>query len=133
MRLPWISRYSHEEMVGLLKAQFAEQAEERRRLLDRLASIGLGGPLFGAAEETVEPEATETEEAGEAEDPAQQFVEQVMRLRRRPAKLADTLTRRAYREHGRRNVGPKVAWVPQTETVNAALDEAEALGRATGS
>ncbi|HEY4045567.1 MAG TPA: hypothetical protein VGM27_01770 [Acidobacteriaceae bacterium] len=127
MRLPWISRHSHNEMMGLVKAQLSELAEERRRLLDRLASIGLGGPLYVVTEEAIHEEPSVTEEAT---DPEQVFMEQIMRLRHRPAKLADTLTRRANREHSKRGAGPKIAWVPQTEKINAALDEAEALGRA---
>jgi hypothetical protein len=128
MRIPWISRHSHNEMMSLVRAQLTELADERRRLLDRLASIGLGGPLYAVPEEAIHEEISVTEEAA---DPEQAFMEQIMRLRHRPAKLADTLTRRGNREHGKRGAGPKTAWVPSIEKMNAALDEAEALGRAS--
>ncbi|HEV2275618.1 MAG TPA: hypothetical protein VGR96_15710 [Acidobacteriaceae bacterium] len=133
MRFPWISRTSHEEMTALLIEGMHELKEERRVLLDRLALLGLGGALYPTAKMT-EPE---LEEAGpeEAADPGQEALEQLLRLRNRPTKLADALTRQAYRERGKRAGGPKVAWIPQgertarQESVRAALDEAEAAGR----
>ena len=50
MKLPWISRSSHEEMMGLVKQQLVAVVEERRAMLDRLATLGLGGPLFRSVE-----------------------------------------------------------------------------------
>ena len=48
MRLPWISRSSHEEMMALVTTQVDELTRERKVLLDRLATLGLGGPLFSS-------------------------------------------------------------------------------------
>ena len=48
MRLPWISRSSHEEMMALVTTQVDALIQERKVLLDRLATLGLGGPLFNS-------------------------------------------------------------------------------------
>ena len=50
MRLPWISRSSHQEMMGLVTTQVDELIRERKVLLDRLATLGLGGPLFSSSD-----------------------------------------------------------------------------------
>ncbi len=55
----------------------------------------------------------------------------LMKSRRRPSKLADALTRKAYRDYNRVQTGPSVKWIPKVEAVTAALDEAEALGKKT--
>ena len=126
MKLPWISRSSHEEMMGLAISQLGELKAERQILLDRLATLGLGGPLFSspswpdssesAAEEPIDPEADEIEKL-------------MSSWRRRPSKLADALTRKAQRDYNRVQAGPSVKWIPKVEAVTAALDEAEALGK----
>jgi hypothetical protein len=123
MRLPWISRSSHAEMMDLLTSQLGELKAERQILLDRLATLGLGGPLFSSmpsddfseTEETIDPEAEE--------------LEKLMTSRRRPSKLADALTRKAYRDYNRVQSGASVKWVARVEAMTAALDEAEALGK----
>ena len=48
MRLPWISRSSHAEMMALVTTQVDALIHERKVLLDRLATLGLGGPLFSS-------------------------------------------------------------------------------------
>lgn len=112
--------------MGLVTDQVAELKEERKLLLDRLATIGLGEPLYRTSvRETVEAEPTDEL----AEDPEQELMERLRRLRHRPAKLADALTRKAYRDYSKRPVRPKVAWIPQEERMAAALDAAEALGK----
>lgn len=127
MKLPWISLRSHNAIVVLLSTQLGELKDERRLLLDRLATLRLGGPIFRVT--------TPEEGAGDAETPELvdlegEAIAELMRFRRRPARLADELTRKAYRDYSKRNVGPKVAWVPAAqEKVNAALDEAEAAGK----
>jgi hypothetical protein len=106
-------------MMGLVKQQMEQLGQERRVLLDRLATLGLGGPLFNSA-------VSDDSSAGEAEemvDPKAEEIEQLMKSRRRPSKLADALTRKAYRDYNRAQSGPSVKWI------NTALDEAEALGR----
>jgi hypothetical protein len=126
MKLPWISLRSHNAIVVLLSTQLRELKDERKLLLDRLATLGLGGPIFRLPT----PEEVEAEEAPELVDPEGEAIAELMRFRRRPARLADELTRNAYRNYSKRNVGPKVAWVPASqEKVNAALDEAEAQGK----
>jgi hypothetical protein len=137
MTLPWISRSSHEEMMALLTTQVDELTGERRLLLDRLATLGLGGPLFSSPSW---PDSSENI-ADEAEqiDPEAEEIEKLMNLRRRPSKLADALTRKAYRDYNRVQAGPSVKWIPKVEaakaqtakldTITAALDEAEASGK----
>ena len=48
MKLPWISRSSHQEMMALVTTQVDALIQERKVLLDRLATLGLGGPLFNS-------------------------------------------------------------------------------------
>jgi hypothetical protein len=127
MKLPWISLKLHNAIVILLSTQVQELKDERRLLLDRLATLGLGGPIFRIPA----PEEVEATETPELADPEGDMIEELMRLRRRPAKLADALTRNAYRDYGKRAAGPKVAWVPAVAKVNAALDEAEEQGKRT--
>jgi hypothetical protein len=115
MKLPWIARSAHVEMMALVTTQIAELTAERRVLLDRLATLGLGGPLFTTvpvAEDSVEEEPAEIDE-----------LEKLMNLRRRPSKLADALTRKAYRDYHRAPTGPSVQWI------SSALDQAEATGK----
>jgi hypothetical protein len=127
MKLPWISLRSHNAIVVLLSTQLGELKDERKLLLDRLATLGLGGPIFRVPPPKEEAEAEETPELA---DPEGEAIAELMRFRRRPAKLADELTRKAYRDYSKRDVGPRVAWVPASqEKVNAALDEAEAQGK----
>jgi hypothetical protein len=125
MRLPWISRSSHEEMMVLLTTQVDELTRERRILLDRLATLGLGGPLFSL------PCSADSSESTEPIDPEADEIEKLMTSRRRPSKLADALTRKAYRDYNRVQTGANVKWIPKVDPVTVALDEAEALGKNT--
>jgi hypothetical protein len=125
MRLPWISRSSHQEMMALVTTQISELTNERRVLLDRLATLGLGGPLFSLA---CSEDASES--AGPV-DPEAEEIESLLHARRRPSKLADALTRKAYRDYHRVQTGANVKWIPKVEAVTAALDEAEALGKSS--
>lgn len=118
-----MSRSSHAEMMGLLTLQLGELKAERQILLDRLATLGLGGPLFSLAPSE---DVSETEEPV---DPDIAEMEKLMTSRRRPSRLADALTRKAYRDYNRVQSGPSVQWIAKTGAVNAALDEAEALGK----
>jgi hypothetical protein len=101
-------------MMGLLTTQLGELKAERQILLDRLATLGLGGPLFSLVSSG---DSSETEEAM---DPEAEELEKLMTSRRRPSKLADALTRKAYRDYNRVQSGANVKWVQK------ALDEAEA-------
>jgi hypothetical protein len=123
MRLPWISRSSHQEMMALVTTQVSELTNERRVLLDRLATLGLGGPLFSSAS------SEGSSESADPVDPEAEEIESLLHARRRPSKLADALTRKAYRDYHRVQTGANVRWIPKIETVTAALDEAEALGK----
>jgi hypothetical protein len=110
-------------MMALVTTQVDALIHERRVLLDRLATLGLGGPLFSSASsddssETADPVDAEAEE-----------METLLHARRRPSKLADALTRKAYRDYHRVQTGANVKWIPKVEAVTAALDEAEALGK----
>jgi hypothetical protein len=123
MRLPWISRSSHQEMMALVTTQVGELTHERKLLLDRLATLGLGGPLFTSAS------SDDSSETADPVDPEAEEIESLLHARRRPSKLADALTRKAYRDYHRVQTGANVKWIPKVESVTAALDEAEALGK----
>ncbi len=109
-------------MMALVSAQLGELKAERQILLDRLASLGLGGPLFAS------PAALPAEADDDAPE-AQELEQLMMSWRRRPSKLADALTSKARRDQARAQAGPSVQWIPRVDTVTAALDEAEALGK----
>jgi hypothetical protein len=127
MKLPWISRSAHDEIRGLLSRQVEELISERRLLLDRLAALGLGGPLFST------PSAESASDSKETSDPDAEELERLKTSRRRPSKLADAITRKTYRDHNRIQRGPNVQWISQAEAVSAALNQAEALGKRIGS
>ncbi|MGA3223512.1 MAG: hypothetical protein ABSC65_07100 [Acidobacteriaceae bacterium] len=107
-----------------MTSQLRDLKAERQILLDRLATLGLGGPLFSL------PSSAQSSEniAEEPIDPEAEEIEKLMKSRRRPSKLADALTRKAYRDYNRVQTGAHVKWVPN---ITAALDEAEALGKNT--
>ena len=111
--------------MALLTAEVEASTHERRVLLDRLATLGLGGPLFSSAS---------SDDSSESVDPVDADAEEIdklMQSRRRPSKLADALTRKAYRDYHRVQTGAQVKWIPKVEAVTAALDEAEALGKSS--
>jgi hypothetical protein len=110
-------------MMALVTTQVGELAHERRVLLDRLATLGLGGPLFSSAS------SDDSSETADPVDPEAEEMENLLQSRRRPSKLADALTRKAYRDYHRVQTGAHVKWVPKVEAVTAALDQAEALGK----
>jgi hypothetical protein len=110
-------------MMALVITQLDALTHERRILLDRLATLGLGGPLFNSVS---------SEDSSETADPVDPEVEErenLLHSRRRPSKLADALTRKAYRDHRRIQTGANVKWIPKVEAVTAALDEAEASAK----
>ena len=112
--------------MGLVTMQLGELKAERQVLLDRLATLGLGGPLFSSPSL---PSSSE-EPMEEPSDPEAEEIEKLMSSwRRRPSKLADALTRKAQRDYNRVQAGPSVKWIPKGEAVTAALDEAEASGK----
>jgi hypothetical protein len=110
-------------MMALVTTQLDELTHERRVLLDRLATLGLGGPLFSSVS------SDDSSETADPVDPEVEEMETLLQSRRRPSKLADALTRKAYRDHHRVQTGAHVKWIPKVEAVTAALDEAEALGK----
>ncbi len=109
--------------MALVTTQADELKRERTVLLDRLATLGLGGPLFTSARGQAPPESEE------AIDPEAEEMEKLMQLRRRPSKLAGALTRKAYRDYHKVLAGPSVRRFAKAGTMTAALDEAEALGK----
>jgi hypothetical protein len=110
-------------MMALVTTQVDALIQERKVLLDRLATLGLGGPLFNS------PAWPDTS-GGEAEpiDPDAEEMEKLMNLRRRPSKLADALTRKAYRDYNKAQAGPRVQWIAKVDPMSA-LDAAEASGK----
>jgi hypothetical protein len=110
-------------MMSLVTTQVDSLIQERKVLLDRLATLGLGGPLFNSP---AWPESS----GGEVEpiDPDAEEMEKLMNLRRRPSKLADALTRKAYRDYNKVQAGPRVQWIAKVDPMSA-LDEAEASGK----
>lgn len=133
MMLPWIASSAQRELLALLREEIVELKAERRLLLDRLAVLGLGGALY-AAESSETAEAVASEEAGaEAVSETQDFAEELLRLRRRPAKLADALTRSMRRKQNHPHPGSRIAWIPEGDPVQAALDRAEEMGRKSAS
>ncbi len=113
--------------MALLTTQVAELTQERKVLLDRLATLGLGGPLFSLAS---------SDDSSGSEDPVDPEVDEIeslLKSRRRPSKLADALTRKAYRDYHRVQTGAHVKWIPKVEAVTAALDEAEVSGKLNSS
>lgn len=115
MRFPWISRLSHEEMVGELKLTISELKDERKVLYDRLALLGLGGPLFHIP---IEPEQEPDTEPTEEELDAQKL----LAMKHRPSQAAAFLTRKMQRPQ-------RPSGVARVAQVNAALDQAEQLGK----
>jgi hypothetical protein len=111
--------------MDLLASQVADLKAERQILLDRLATLGLGGPLYSSPYWADVPEST----ADEPVDPDAEETERLMKSRRRPSKLADALTRKAYRDYNRAQSGPSVKWIAKVDAVAAALDQAEESGR----
>ena len=113
----------------LMTTQVDALIHERKVLLDRLATLGLGGPLFNSPSW---PDSLENETAGseaEAIDPDAEEMAKLMNLRRRPSKLAEALTRKAYRDYNKMQAGPRVQWIAKTDSMTTALDEAEASGK----
>lgn len=129
MKWPFVSRAAYE----LLAADVAELKAERRILLDRLAMLGLGGPLYAEplATSATEDE-TDTSLSGEAST-EEDVLNELLRLRRRPAKLAEALTRSLRRTQETRPASSRIAWIAEGDPVDAALDRAEELGRKTAS
>ncbi len=113
--------------MALVTTQVDALTQERKVLLDRLATLGLGGPLFSspAWQDLSENETT----GNDTTDPDAEEMEKLMNLRRRPSKLADALTRKAYRDYNKVQAGPSVKWIPKADTMTAALDQAEASGK----
>lgn len=115
--------------MALVSTQVDELTHERKVLLDRLATLGLGGPLFTSPAWPASSENETTGGEAEAIDPDAEEMEKLMNLRRRPSKLADALTRKAYRDYNKVQAGPSVKWIAKADTMAAALDEAEASGK----
>jgi hypothetical protein len=116
-------------MMALMTTQVDTLIHERKVLLDRLATLGLGGPLFSSPAWPALSESETTANDAEPIDPDAQEMEKLMNLRRRPSKLADALTRKAYRDYNKVQAGPRVKWIAKADSMTAALDEAEASGK----
>jgi hypothetical protein len=129
VKWPFVSRAAYD----LLTVDVTELKAERRILLDRLAMLGLGGPLYAAPLATGATE-DETDKSLSTEPSTEEDVlDELLRLRRRPAKLAEALTRSLRRKQEKRPASSRIAWIAEGDPVNAALDRAEELGRKTAS
>lgn len=128
MRWPWgTTRASHEAMILLLTSELSSLREERKLLLDKLLTIGGIGPLYSSPQpQDSSPSSPEEEESISAEE---MHLATLERLKRTPSKLAAYLTRHATQQARRPLRGPSVALIPDMTKVNAALDQAEALGK----
>jgi hypothetical protein len=116
----------HEETTRLLNLQVSDLKRERELLLDRLATIGLGGPLFNLPSQQDSSASTETEE--ELIDPNAE-IERLISMRRRPSKMAQAVTNHLRREFNKIHTGLSVARIPDMSKINAELDAAEQQGR----
>lgn len=97
-----------------LSLQLEEMKAERKVLLDRLATIGLGGPLFTLPPSQDSSLVTEAEAELTEEEQERQLMDS---LRRTPSKLARFLEWKAQRDRNRRNRRPDVAYiVPETQS-----------------
>lgn len=126
--MPWVSRSAHQETVAILRDQIDDLRAERKLLLDRLGSIGLGGPIYNPVTVPVAyaTEAPEEEEEEDLIDPEGDMLALLMQYKNRPSKLAAALTRMGRASQSGQSVQKQVAWLPQkSAAVTAALDSAE--------
>lgn len=130
MRWPlFISTYSHEQIVNALTSQVSDLKREREILLDRLGTIGLGGPLFSLPSQPDSLPNTEAEE--ELTEQAAELAH-LRSLRRTPSKMAAYYTQKAFKDAQRMYNGPSVARIPDMSKINEALDQAEEMGKKLG-
>jgi hypothetical protein len=104
-------------MIDLLATQVADLREERKILMDRLATLGLGGPLF--RKEVAEEQEKEPEQE-ELIDPFQEERDLRARYRHRPSRLIEELERLQRR---RARTGGKPPWTPSK--IASVLDATE--------
>lgn len=124
MRFPFVTRAHHEEVVALLRDRLAEIELERRAYLDRLASVGLGGPLFSVPPPEPEVSAPQAAEAPEAID--EDYL--IRAYRTRPSHMAAAVTRMLRRRKSQDAM--KVARGKHIRTaIDDELDAAEEAGR----
>jgi hypothetical protein len=102
-----------------------------KQVVDRLATTGLGYPLFSSPLSPASLPDTEVEEESISEEEMEQAY--IRNLQRTPSKLARYLELKAKRDRYKVNRGPSVARVPaepqEVAAVTAALDQAEEAGR----
>src|ERR1700748_2606552 len=111
MRWPWfISIYSHEKIVSASTSHLASQLEElkaeRKVLLDRLATIGLGGPLFTLPQSQDSSPTTAQEEVLTEEEQEQNYIRSL-----RPSQRARYREFQMRRDRFKVNKGPDVAYI----------------------
>lgn len=124
MKLPFVTRSHHDEVVALLTARLGELEQERRLYLDRLATAGLGGPFFAPSlepkNEPAEPAASPSDEVSE---------EDILRAyRTRPSHMAAAVTR-MFRKRAVRNQMREARGAHIRQAVEDDLNRAEAAGR----
>ena len=124
-RFPWIPRFLYED----LKAEISDLKRERQILYDRLATLGLGGPLFTLPSSPDSSPITEPEEESISEEEQ----EQIYMASLRPSKRAHYLEWKMKRDRNRVNRGPSVAHITPDPVakVAAALEQAEQAGKSS--
>lgn len=141
MKLPFVSRFMHEQVTRMLEVRIAELDQERKLLFDRLAQVGLGGPLFSPMPATV---ATPPPSVKAAEDPEPERTEEQMEhirllsLRNRPSDMAAALTqiaRKRWRKQMHQDArGSHIARVQlKPEEIDEHIDRAIERGKALAS
>jgi hypothetical protein len=124
-----MSRSLHEEMMALVNSQVSDLKREREIIYDRLATIGLGGPLFSLPSSQDSSPVMEAEEESISEEDEE--VRRIMALRRTPSKFAAAVSNYRRRKAGTIDKGPSVAWIPQAmpTKMEAALSAAVEAGK----
>lgn len=120
-----ISIYSHEMIVNQLTSQVSDLKRERELLLDRLATIGLGGPLFNLPQQ--QDSSASTAEGGGSISAEEEEAAYMRGLMRTPSKYADYVTRKAFRDANRVE-RPSVARIPDAR-MTAMITQAENEGK----
>lgn len=115
-------------MMLQLTSQLSEVKAERSILLDRLATIGLGGPLFNLPTSQDSSLSTEPEEELTEDEQEKNYIRSL-----RPSQRAHYIELKARRDRNKINRGPDIAYIApdpvQVASVTAALDQAEQVGK----
>lgn len=112
-------------IVSQLTSQLSDLKAERQLLWDRLATIGLGGPLFNLPSPQDSSQSTDTEEGTTEAEQEEAYMNSLKR--RLPSKYAAALTSKLFRDANRVE-RPSIAYIPDSR-MTAMLNEAEENGK----